>query len=473
MAPARGDRSGGVRTGAILLADGPLSSLNDYIATGGGQALEVAFGSSPQAVIEVLKRSGLRGRGGAGFPTGAKWEAVRSDPCPTRFVVCNAAEGEPGTFKDRRLLRHNPYQVLEGIAIAAHAVGADRAFIAIKRVYRREIRTLRRAIAEMRGSDILGPVPIEIVQGPDEYLFGEEKALLEVIEGNDPLPRILPPYRVGPFAGRGSMNPTVINNVETLANVPHIITQGPDWFRSFGTESCPGTMLFTLCGDVLRPGVYELPLGLPLRALLYDIGGGSPDGRAVKAVFPGASSTVLSSGQFDTPLDFDSMGAAGSALGSAGFVVYDESACIVGATLAFSRFLHVESCAQCPACKHGSAEITECLDRIELGEGSEADVETALARCLTVTGGQRCALPTGESLLVQSAIQAFGGEFREHLGRPCPRPRDLPLPKLVDFDEEAGRFVYDDRYRLKQPDWTFASSRTGDPPSSAREVELV
>lgn len=463
-----------VRTGSILLADGPLSSLDDYLLTGGGKALFAALGSSPRAVIEEVKRSGLRGRGGAGFPTGEKWEAVRSDPCPTKFVVCNAADGEPGTFKDRWILRHNPYQVLEGMAIAAHAVGADRAFLAIKAAYRLEIRAVRRALAEMRGSNMLGPVRIEIVQGPDEYLFGDEKALLEVIEGNAPLPRILPPYQVGLFATKGSTNPTAVNNVETLANVPHVIAEGPDRFRSFGTESSPGTMVFTLCGDVRRPGVYELPLGTPLRTLLYDIGGGPPGGSVVKAVFPGASDTILSPEQFDTPLDYDSMRAAGSGLGSAGFVVYDESACVVGATLRFSRFLHVESCAQCPACKHGSEEITECLERIELGEGSEADVETALARCLTVTGGQRCALPTGESLLVQSAIQLFGGEFREHLGRPCPSSRDLPLPKLVDFDEEAGRFVYDDRYRLKRPDWTVASPRTRlGPSSTAGEKEQV
>jgi NADH-quinone oxidoreductase subunit F len=445
-----------------------MSSLDEYIAAGGGRALVRALESSPQAVIDEVKRSGLRGRGGSGFPTGAKWEAVRSDPCATKFVICNAAEGEPGTFKDRWLLRHNPYQVLEGIAIAIRAVGADRAFIAIKRAFRREIRVLRRAIAQMAGSDMLGHVPIEIVTGPDEYLFGEEKALLEVIEGNDPLPRILPPYQVGLFARQGSPNPTVVNNVETLANVPHVLVRGPEWFRSFGTETSPGTMVFTLCGDVLRPGVYELPLGLPLRTLLYEIGGGPLAGRAVKAVFSGASNTVLSAEQFDTPMDFDSMRAVGSGLGSAGFVAYDESACIVRATLVFSRFLYVESCAQCPACKRGSEEINDCLEAIERGEGSETDIETALARSLTVTGGQRCALPTGEALLVQSAVRAFEDEFREHLGRPCPRPRDLPLPKLVDFDQATG-FVHDDRYRLKRPDWTFASVRTGARSMPARE----
>jgi NADH-quinone oxidoreductase subunit F len=457
----------------ILIAGEAMSSLDDYIAAGGGRALASAVESSPQAVIDEVKRSGLRGRGGAGFPTGTKWETVRSDPCPTKFVVCNAAEGEPGTFKDRWLVRHNPYQVVEGLAIAAVVIGAERAFIAIKRAFGREIRLLRRAIAEMEGSGMLGPVPIEIVPGPDEYLFGEEKALLEVIEGNEPLPRILPPHQVGVFARQGSANPTLVNNVETLANVPHIIAKGLEWFRSFGTETSPGTMVFTLCGDVLRPGVYELPLGLPLRTLLCDIGGGAPQGRALKAVFSGASNAVLSPERFDTPMDFDSMRAVGSGLGSAGFVAYDGSACVVRATLAFSSFLYIESCAQCPACKQVSEEITGHLERIERGDGTEADIETALARCLSVTGGQRCALPIGESLLVQSAIRAFEAEFEEHLGRPCPRPRDLPLSKLLDFDEEGGRFVYDERYPLKRPDWTFGSGRRGARAMLAREEAPV
>jgi NADH-quinone oxidoreductase subunit F len=202
--------------------------------------------------------------------------------------------------------------------------------------------------------------------------------------------------------------------------------------------------------------MYELPMGFSLRELVYGIGGGPPEGRELKAVFPGASSTVISAEQLDTPLAFDAMRAVGSGLGSGGFVVYDDSACIVRATLAFSRFLYIESCGQCPACKHGTGAITELLERIDRGEGSERDVETILARALTVTDAQRCALPTGESLIAQSAVQVFAPEFAEHFGRKCPRPRELPVPKIVDFDEDAGDFVYDERYRLKRPDWTYA-----------------
>jgi NADH-quinone oxidoreductase subunit F len=442
--------------GAILLLDGPVSSIDDYVAMGGGQAIVAALERPPDEIIEEVRRSGLRGRGGAGFPTGIKWRTVREDPCSTKYVVCNAAEGEPGTFKDRWLLRMNPYQMVEGLGIAAHAVGAERAFIGIKGGFDREIGRLQRAMEEMGERGLIGPVPVELVGGPDEYLFGEEKALLEVIEENDPLPRVVPPWMEGLFRKPGSPNPTVVNNVETLANVPHVLREGAEWFRSFGTQDSPGTMIFTLCGDVQHPGVYELPMGFSLSELIYGVGGGPRRGRELKAVFPGASSTVISPEQLDTPLAFDSMRAVGTALGSGGFVVYDDTACIVRATLAFSRFLYVESCAQCPACKHGTGAITELLERIDRGEGSETDVEIILARALTVTDAQRCALPTGESLITQSAVQVFGPEFGEHFGRGCPRPRDLPVPKIVDFDEEAGEFLYDERYRLKRPDWTYA-----------------
>ncbi len=440
---------------SILLADEPVASLDSYVAAGGGEAIGAAMGMSADDLIEEVRRSGLRGRGGAGFPTGIKWRSVRDDPCPTTYAVCNAAEGEPGTFKDRWLLRSNPYQVLEGLAIAAHAVGAAKAFIGIKEGFEREIVRVRRAMEEMAEKDLLGGVPIELVGGPDEYLFGEEKALLEVVEGNPPLPRIVPPFMEGLFRTPGSPNPTVVNNVETLACVPHIVRNGAGWFRSVGTEGSPGTMVFTLSGDVSSPGLYELPLGFPLRDLVYTIGGGPPDGRNLKVIVPGASNTVLLPEQLDTPLDFDAMQAVGSGLGSGGFVVYDDSACIVRVTRAFSRFLAVESCAQCPACKHGTGQITELLDRIDRGEGSDVDVETILARCLTVTDAQRCALPTGETLLVQSAIQTFGREFAAHFGAGCHRPREIPVPKMLDFDEASGGFVYDDRYRLKQPDWTY------------------
>jgi NADH-quinone oxidoreductase subunit F len=427
-------------------------SLAQYRAAGGGAGIAEARRRSPASVIAEVRAAGLRGRGGAGFPTATKWAAVRAAAGPATAVVANAAEGEPGTFKDRFLLRRNPYQVLEGLAIAAYAVGAARTFVAIKEGYRREVAALRRAEEEMHCAGLIGPV--QIVTGPDEYLFGEEKALLEVVEGGRPLPRILPPYQVGLVARRGARNPAVVNNVETLAHVTAVLRHGGAAFRARGAPESPGTMVVTLSGDVRRPGVHELPLGVPLRVLLDDIGGGAANGGRIKAVVPGASAGLLTADRFDTPLDVDSVREAGSGLGSAGLVAYDDSACIVAVTLAFARFLAVESCAQCPACKQGGAGIVESLDRIERGEGSRKDVDAVLAKCGTVTGGQRCFLPSGLALLVRSAFGAFEEEIDEHLGRSCPRPRDLPVPKIVDFDDAAGTFSYDEGYRRKRPDWT-------------------
>jgi NADH:ubiquinone oxidoreductase subunit F (NADH-binding) len=409
------------------------------------------------AVIQEVAKSGLRGRGGAGFPTGEKWRAVRAVGAGSRFAVCNAAEGEPATFKDRLLLRTNPYQVLEGLAIAAYAVGAERAYVGLKEAFRPEIEPLRRALGEMQDADALGGVPVEIVLGPDLYLFGEETGLEEVIEGRLPLPRVARPFMQGLFAKPPQDNPTLVNNVETLANVPHILADGSDWLRATGTDRAPGTMLFTICGDVRREGVFELPLGSPLRSLVEELAGGTPESRVLKAIFPGASNTVILPEQLDASMDFDSMRQVGSGLGAGGFAVFDDSACIVQAAYRYSRFLYVESCGQCPACKFGTGEVTQALQRIEAGGGSDRDLELILVQARGSTGGQKCALPTGESLLMQSLVQAFGDEFRSHIGRSCPLPRELPFHKIVDWDATAGRFAYDLAYTQRQPDWTYSS----------------
>jgi len=432
-------------------------SFGEYEAAGGGRGLQTALAAWPVAVIQEVARSGLRGRGGAGFPTGEKWRAVRAVGAGPRFAVCNAAEGEPATFKDRLLLRTNPYQVLEGLAIAAYAVGAERAYVGLKEAFTPELQALGRALQEMRDADALGGIPVEIVLGPDLYLFGEETGLEEVIEGRPPLPRVARPFMQGLFAKPPEDNPTLVNNLETLANVPHILADGPDWLRANGTEGAPGTMVFTICGDVRREGVFELPLGSPLRYLVEELAGGPPEGRAVKAIFPGASNTVVLPGQLDTPMDFDSMRQAGSGLGAAGFAVFDDSACMVQAAYRYSRFLFVESCGQCPACKFGTGEVTQALSAIEAGGGSDRDLEFILVRARGSTGGQKCALPTGESLLMQSLVQVFGAEFGRHIGTSCPLPRELPFHKIVDWDATAGRFAYDLSYAEKQPDWTYPS----------------
>ena len=439
------------------LLDKAPRSFDDYASGGGGHGLEIALGAGPEAVIDEVAKSGLRGRGGAGFPTGEKWRSIRSTGTGTRFAVCNGAEGEPATFKDRTLFRTNPYQVLEGLAIAAYAVGAERAYVGLKESFAEEVQAVDRALREMRDADALGPVAIELVLGPDLYLFGEETGLEEVIEDRPPLPRIARPFMFGLFAAPPNDNPTLVNNVETLANVPHILAEGSDWLRSSGTDTSPGTMLFTICGDVLQEGVFELPLGTPLRYLVEDLAGGPPEGRTFKAFFPGSSNTVLAPTELDVPLDFDSMRQVGSGLGSAGFAAFDDSACMVRAAHLYSRFLYVESCGQCPACKFGTGETTRLLAEVESEGGSAQVLESILIRAKGSTDGQKCALPTGESLLIQSLVQVFAQEFRGHIGHVCPLPRELTFHKIIGWDGPTERFVYDQNYERKQPDWTYGS----------------
>jgi NADH:ubiquinone oxidoreductase subunit F (NADH-binding) len=439
-----------------LLEQAP-RTYDDYTAGGGGRGLEIALGATPGAVIDEIAKSGLRGRGGAGFPTGEKWLAIRGTGTGARYAVCNAAEGEPATFKDRLLMRTNPYRVLEGLAIAAYAVGAEQAFLGVKETFGPEVEALGRALDEMQRADALGPVPIQVVLGPDLYLFGEETGLEEVIEGRLPLPRVARPFMLGLFAQPPNENPTLVNNVETLSNVPHVMADGADWLRASGTPESPGTMLFTVCGDVQREGVFELPLGTPMRHLVEDLGGGPPDGRNVKAIFPGASNTVIGVGELDLPMDFESMRALGTGLGAGGFAVFDESACMVKAAYLYSRFLSIESCGQCPACKFGTGEVTRLLAELDTGARSDADLQTILARARSSTDGQKCALPTGESLLIQSLVQVFADEFRGHVGTGCSFGRELVFHKIADWEPGSSRFVYDAEYGAKQADWTYAS----------------
>ncbi|MGH3623609.1 MAG: NADH-ubiquinone oxidoreductase-F iron-sulfur binding region domain-containing protein [Sciscionella sp.] len=454
----------------ILPLTEPVGSVAEYVATGGGSGFAAAARRTPESVIEEVRAAGLRGRGGAGLPTAHKWaDARRGQP---GFLVCNAVAGEPGSFKDRCILRRDPYQVLEGMAIAAHALGVTRSYVAIKKEYRREILVLRGALREMAEASLLGPASVQLVLGPDEYLFGEEQGAAAVVQGGRPLPLALPVQRVG--VG----DPAVVHNVETLAHLPGILRQGAAWFRVSGTETSPGTTVFTLSGDVRRPGVYELPLGITVRMLVDVVGGGPASGGRCKAVVPGASGALLTEEKLDTPLDFDSMAGIGSCLGSSGLVVYDDSACMVAVTLAFARFLAIESCGQCAACGDGNWLITECLERIECGDGSARDIDAVLAACAKVTDGQRCLLPTGAASLVRSAVESFAAEFIAHLGRCCPRPRLLPVPKIVDFDERSGQFSYDERYELQRPDRGYLAEiggehHNGAPPGSTVDLPTL
>lgn len=443
----------------ILLPDDAVASLSAYRDRGGLQAYEQVLQSDPLDVIALIGEAGLRGRGGAGFPTAVKWRGVHTSPAARKFVCCNGAEGEPGTFKDRFLLRNNPYQVLEGLAIAVHVVGAQRGYICLKRGFEPEIRAVRRALEALSDETSIAE-NIELVLGPDEYLFGEEKALLEVIEGGLPLPRVFPPYIHGLFGGTyggpsdTQNNPTVVNNVETLAHVPHIVARGAEWFGSHGTEDTPGTMVFTVSGDVQRPVVKELPLGLTVRELIDDVAGGPDPGRRVKAVFPGVANAVITEEMLDTPLGFGSMKKAGSALGSAGFVVYDDTACMVRVAHNFARFLYIESCNQCPPCKMGSRQITERLEGLLADRGRPHDDDAIWETTTWVENGQRCYLPSSTSIVISSLLAAFPEEFLAHAEQRCDLDRDLVLPKMTDYIPGEG-FTYDEGYALKQPDWTY------------------
>ena len=454
----------------VLLDGDPVLSLDEYRNRGGGEAFAAAVAAGEDAVIGVVSDSGLRGRGGGGFPTGRKWTGIRDAGPGRRFAVCNAAEGEPGTFKDRALLRHDPYRVLEGLAIASFAVGAERAYIATKARYEREAERIANAIAACTEAQLFADLTIELVLGPDEYLFGEEKALLEVIEGHDPLPRLLPPYEHGLFATdvqtgwqsvdaptvgpKGQPNPTLVNNVETLAHVPRIIREGADWFRSMGTAESPGTTVATVVGDVAAPFVGEIELGVPLWDLIAEAGG-LRDGRKVQAVFSGVANAAITADRLDAPVSYEGLAAAGSGLGSAGFVVYDDSACMVEVARELSRFLYVESCGQCRSCKFGCGEITRRLDGIAEGTGTELDVEVIGARLLSVTDQTRCYLAAEEQILISSILRSFPEEFALHLeGRCSVEPRTIGVPKLVEVAD--GVATYDERHASKQPDWTYA-----------------
>jgi NADH-quinone oxidoreductase subunit F len=453
-----------------LLPDTPLSSLDEYVGgRDGGAGLQAARALTSDGTIAELTAAGLRGRGGAGFPAGRKWESIRAGGTEVgdRYVVANGAEGEPGTFKDRALMARNPYQVLEGLQIAAETIGAVHAFVGLKLSFAPQIEALERAAREMTDRGLLGSIPITIVTGPEDYLFGEETGLLEVVEGNDPLPRELPPYLMGLFArtppvgwvsgtsvdeDSPASNPTLVTNVETLANVPPILAKGASWYRSLGTEASPGIVIVTVVGDVQRAGVAEVELGTPLSDAIARVGGGVNPGRSIKAVLSGVANPVLTASQVETPLAYESMAAIGSGLGACGFIVYDDLTDMVAVARMVSRFLYVESCGQCPACKFGTGEVTAYLDHIGDGVGTEHDIEVIGARLATVTDANRCYLGTQEQLVIASLLREFPEDFVRHLEGEKPVGRVL-VPKLVDLVN--GVATYDEAQERKRPDGTY------------------
>jgi NADH-quinone oxidoreductase subunit F len=446
-----------------LIPEQPYASYAAYHKATGESALAKARKASPESILSEIERSGLRGRGGGGFPTGTKWGTISKHPCPKRSVICNAAEGEPGTFKDRFLLRRNPYAVLEGMLIAAHVVGTRELHVAIKESFKKEIERLQGAIEEMGQEGLLEGYEIAIVPGPDEYLFGEEKALLNVIEGAGPLPREAhyPPYERGLRATPDSPNPALVNNVETFAHVPGIVRYGAASFRKIGTADTPGTLLVTLSGDIAHPGVTEVEAGLPLRELFYRVGGGPRGARSFKAALCGVSAPPIGPEKFETRADFGSLKMIGSGLGSAGFILVDDSTSVPRVAQAVARFLYVESCNQCAACKHGLRTASGAIDEIfDPKTATPDDMERALFGARSAPQGNRCFLPIQGAQLLPALMTRFKAEFDAQLQRPAASPARWRLPKIADYDETARVFVYDLKQALKNPDWTYADEHS-------------
>jgi len=373
-------------------------------------------------VIDELKKSGLRGRGGAGFPTGIKWDKVLNHRVKERYFVCNAGEHEPGTFKDRHLLKTLPHQLIEGCLIASHTVQAKASFIYVNHEYHEERQNLKKALAQAKERGLLGKnvfgsgfdIELEVFEGHGSYVAGEETAMLESMQGRPAMPRQKPPFYPTDFGLYGK--PTLVNNVETLCNIPRILHKGAGWFTQVGTEKCPGTMMFSLSGAINRPGVYEMPMGVTIRDLIERCGGGVPNGRTIKAVFPGGPAfPMVTADQLDLPMDFDSLKKAGTGLGSAGVIVVDDATCMVAKTLHFSNFFKDESCGQCPPCRMGTINLAALMTKIEAGQGTQKDLDSMLQLCGFVKGTGYCTLVTGASVLVQSSLKLFRHEYEDHI----------------------------------------------------------
>jgi NADH-quinone oxidoreductase subunit F len=407
-------------------ADDDAFTLAGYERRDGYQALRSALGRHPDEIVQLVKDSGLRGRGGAGFPTGMKWGFIPQGDGKPHYLVVNADESEPGTCKDIPLMMANPHVLVEGVVIAAYAIRSNHAFIYVRGEVVQVIRRMQAAVAEAYaagylGADILGSgfdLDVTVHAGAGAYICGEETALLDSLEGLRGQPRLRPPFPA--IAGLYAC-PTVVNNVESIASVPAIVRGGADWFTSMGTEKSPGFTLYSLSGHVTRPGQYEAPLGVTLRELL-DLSGGVREGHELKFWTPGGSSTpLLTAEHLDVPLDYEGVGAAGSLLGTKALQVFDETTCVVRAVLRWTEFYKHESCGKCTPCREGTYWLVQVLDRLERGEGSEADLDTLLDLCDNITGRAFCALGDGATAPITSSIQFFRDEYVAHVtGGGCP-----------------------------------------------------
>lgn len=397
------------------------ADMGRWRSSGGGAALARAV-QDPAAVLAEVREADLRGLGGSGFPAWRKWGFVAAEaPKPDKYLIVNGNEDEPGTFKDRVLLEETPHQVIEGAVVTALAIGVNRVVFYTNPDLARSLAAMKAAIEQWQASDLLAqastalgrPLELQLLPGSGHYIGGEETASMEWVEGRFPFPRGKPPY---PAQAGVHGCPTLINNVETIANVPHIVAQGAAWFRALGKGQGTGTKLYSLSGDVLYPGVFELPMGTPLRELIFDHGGGLLSGKPLKAVFTGGPScALLTPVDLDVAMDFDSLRERGANLGTGAMIVVSEGTGIVKRVAEYERFFAHSSCGQCNSCKVGTANMSRLLDRIDTGEGTAADLATLKNLCTMLPGSGRCHLINGAVQLLDSAFHHFPDEFRQAL----------------------------------------------------------
>jgi NADH-quinone oxidoreductase subunit F len=399
----------------------------DYIAEGGYSTLAKALQLSPDEIINEVEHSGLRGRGGAGFPTGRKWKLARNTLAQEKIVICNADEGDPGAYMDRTILESNPHQVIEGMAICAYAVGAHKAVVYVRSEYPLAVKIVTKAIGQaeelgLLGKGILGSgfdLEIDVFQGSGAFVCGEETALIRSIEGYRGMPRHRPPYPVQ----KGLWNtPTIINNVKTLASVPPILDNGAAWYRDIGTENSPGTAIFSIVGNVVHAGLVEIPMGVSLRSLIFDICGGIPNKKKFKAVqIGGPSGGCLNEDFLDTPIDFDSLTEAGAMMGSGGMVVMDEDTCMVEVARYFLDFTQKESCGKCTFCRIGTYHLLKILQRLTKGEGLDGDLELLETLSRDIKAGSLCGLGKTAPNPVLTSLKYFREEYEAHIKeKRCP-----------------------------------------------------
>ena len=403
--------------------DDPQSaSIEFYLSHGGYEGARKALGQhQPEQIIDLVKSSNLRGRGGAGFPCGLKWSFVPKSTKKPRYLVVNADESEPGTFKDRILLERDPHQILEGILIAAYAIQASTVYCYIRGEFVKGYRVMEKAIEEaysqgFLGENVLGTkfrCDLTMHRGAGAYICGEETGLLSSLEGKRGLPKIKPPF---PAVEGLFRCPTVVNNVETLCNLPHIFTRGVEWFKAIGPEKGPGPKLLCVSGHVERPGTYEVPMGIPLKDLIFDVCGGIWKGRKLKAVIPGGSSAkVLTAAECEVPMDFDSLMVKGTMLGSGGVIVMDETTDMVDALYNILRFYHHESCGQCTPCREGTGWLEKIVARIRAGHGRKEDLDLLLEICDMMVGKTICVLADAAAFPCESIVKKFRAEFEERI----------------------------------------------------------